>query len=153
MASPQRIELTQLSLPQLEDLKAQIDEEIRILSESLTQLKIAQQKFVESKEAVKKLAVKKGSDILVPLSASLYVPGQLDSSSNVLVDIGTGYFASKSLEGAEQYFGRKINYLTEQMEKVQPGLVEKHRIRQAIIETISAKVRMQMSSQTTLAKA
>ncbi|CAB3981660.1 prefoldin subunit 5-like [Paramuricea clavata] len=152
-AGPQSVELSQLPLPQLDSLKAQLDEEIRILSESISHLKIAQQKFVDSKEAVKKLREKKGTEVLVPLSASLYVPGQLESTDNVLVDIGTGYFASKSLEGAEKYFLRKIEFLTKQIEKVQPGLIEKHRIRQAIIDTMSAKVRGQMSSQLPAAKA
>lgn len=30
--------------------------------------------------------------MLVPLTASLYVPGTLDEADKVLVDIGTGYF-------------------------------------------------------------
>lgn len=30
--------------------------------------------------------------MLVPLTASLYVPGMLDDSEKVLVDVGTGYF-------------------------------------------------------------
>lgn len=34
--------------------------------------------------------------MLVPLTASLYVPGKLDNSSKVLVDIGTGYFVEVS---------------------------------------------------------
>ena len=39
-------------------------------------------------------------------------------------------YTIQSLEGAEKYFVRKIEYLTKQIEKVQPGLIEKHRIRQ-----------------------
>jgi hypothetical protein len=39
-------------------------------------------------------------------------------------------FSAQSLEGAEKYFLRKIEYLTKQIEKVQPGLVDKHRVRQ-----------------------
>lgn len=30
--------------------------------------------------------------MLVPLTASLYVPGTLDDADKVLVDVGTGYF-------------------------------------------------------------
>lgn len=33
-----------------------------------------------------------GKKILVPLTASLYVPGSLDDAEKVLVDVGTGYF-------------------------------------------------------------
>ena len=33
-----------------------------------------------------------GKKMLVPLTASLYVPGTLDDAQKVLVDVGTGYF-------------------------------------------------------------
>ena len=35
------------------------------------------------------------TDMLVPLTASLYVPGKLADIQKVVVDIGTGYFAEK----------------------------------------------------------
>ena len=35
--------------------------------------------------------------MLVPLTASLYVPGTLDDADKVLVDIGTGYFVEVSI--------------------------------------------------------
>ena len=34
--------------------------------------------------------------MLVPLTASLYVPGKLDDADKVLVDVGTGYFVEVS---------------------------------------------------------
>jgi len=37
-----------------------------------------------------------GKKMLVPLTASLYVPGTLDDADKVLVDIGTGYFVEVS---------------------------------------------------------
>lgn len=36
--------------------------------------------------------------MLVPLTASLYVPGTLDDADKVLVDVGTGYFIEVSAE-------------------------------------------------------
>lgn len=36
-----------------------------------------------------------GTPILVPLTPSLYVPGQLASTAVVLVDVGTGFFVEK----------------------------------------------------------
>jgi prefoldin alpha subunit len=36
-----------------------------------------------------------GSDIMVPLTSSLYVPGKLVEEKTVIVDIGTGYYVSK----------------------------------------------------------
>jgi prefoldin alpha subunit len=37
-----------------------------------------------------------GKKLLVPLTASLYVPGTLDDAEKVLVDVGTGYFIEVS---------------------------------------------------------
>lgn len=37
-----------------------------------------------------------GKKMLVPLTASLYVPGTLDDADKVLVDVGTGYFIEVS---------------------------------------------------------
>lgn len=36
-----------------------------------------------------------GTPILVPLTPSLYVPGQLASTDVVLVDVGTGFYVEK----------------------------------------------------------
>ena len=33
--------------------------------------------------------------ILVPLTNSLYVPGKLSDTENVIVDVGTGYYVKK----------------------------------------------------------
>lgn len=33
--------------------------------------------------------------ILIPLTSSLYVPGRLKDTDNVIVDVGTGYFVEK----------------------------------------------------------
>ena len=36
-----------------------------------------------------------GKPILVPLTTSLYVPGRLADSENVIVDVGTGFYVEK----------------------------------------------------------
>jgi hypothetical protein len=36
-----------------------------------------------------------GKPLLVPLTASLYVPGVLADSQNVIVDVGTGFYVEK----------------------------------------------------------
>lgn len=36
-----------------------------------------------------------GKPILVPLTTSLYVPGELADTENVIVDVGTGFYVEK----------------------------------------------------------
>ncbi|KXJ25692.1 prefoldin subunit 5 [Exaiptasia diaphana] len=144
----QGVEISQLQIPHLEALRGQLEEEVKMLSDSLGQLKVAQQKFKDSKDNVVKMKKQDtGKQILVPLSSSMYVPGTLEDIKSVMVDIGTGYFAEKDLKDAEQYFQRKMDYVTTQIEKLQPILIEKHKMRQAVIETMNGKIQAQLQSQ------
>lgn len=57
---------------------------------------MAQGKFVESGESVEKITpATKGKTVLVPLTGSMYVPGTIADTDNVIIDIGTGYYAQK----------------------------------------------------------
>jgi prefoldin alpha subunit len=49
--------------------------------------------------------------LLVPLTSSLYVPGTLADSDNVIVDIGTGFYVEKSTDDAEKFYTSKIEEL------------------------------------------
>ncbi|NXM04649.1 PFD5 protein, partial [Tyrannus savana] len=57
----------------------------------------------------------------------MYVPGKLSDVRRVLVDVGTGDY---SADAARAFFQRKIEFLTRQMEKIQPALQEKHAMKQ-----------------------
>nr|XP_040136507.1 prefoldin subunit 5 isoform X2 [Ictidomys tridecemlineatus] len=110
----QSINITELNLPQLEMLKNQLD-----------------QVFV---------FVFTGKELLVPLTSSMYVPGKLHDVEHVLIDVGTGYYVEKTAEDAKDFFKRKIDFLTKQMEKIQPALQEKHTMKQAVMEMMSQKI-------------
>jgi prefoldin alpha subunit len=52
-----------------------------------------------------------GKQILVPLTSSLYVPGTLTDTENVIVDVGTGFYVEKSTKDAETFYNGKIEEL------------------------------------------
>lgn len=81
-----------------------------------------------------------GSEILVPLTGSMYVTGKLADTNNVIIDIGTGYYAEKNIEDAKDYFKRKVEYVTEQMEKIQQVGIERTKLREATMDIIEAKI-------------
>ncbi|KAH1028289.1 hypothetical protein HUJ05_001660, partial [Dendroctonus ponderosae] len=95
----QEIDLATLNIQQLGTLKQRVDQELEAFQDSLTSLKVAQQKFQSSNETLQNLdASVEGKDILVPLTGSLvqmYVPGKLVDTSNVIIDIGTRYYVEK----------------------------------------------------------
>nr|XP_056720271.1 prefoldin subunit 5 [Euleptes europaea] len=152
----QQVNLSELSLPQLEVLKSQLDQEVEFLSSSIAQLKVVQTKYVEAKDCLTVLnKSNEGKELLVPLSSSMYVPGKLSDVGQVLIDVGTGYYVEKSVENARDFFKRKIDFLTKQMEKIQPALQEKHAMKQAVV-MMSQKIQQLTAvgaSQTTAAKA
>ncbi|KAK9881139.1 hypothetical protein WA026_014490 [Henosepilachna vigintioctopunctata] len=143
----QQIDLTTLNIQQLSTLKSQLDNELNLFQESLSSLKIAQTKFQNSGETLGQInSESEGKEILVPLTGSMYVPGKLYDTNNVLIDIGTRYYVEKDLDAAKDYFKRKTQFLTEQMEKVQVLGFEKSKIRDAIVEIIELKLQQQKSS-------
>lgn len=46
--------------------------------------------------------------ILVPLTNSLYVRGNLTGSSHVIVDVGTGFYVEKEVKSAAQFYESKV---------------------------------------------
>ncbi|KAM4797223.1 prefoldin subunit 5 [Rhinophrynus dorsalis] len=150
----QTVNITDLSLQQLEGLKSQLDQEVEFLSSSIAQLKVVQTKYVEAKECLNVLnKSNEGKELLVPLTSSMYVPGKLNDVSNVLIDVGTGYYVEKTAEDAKDFFKRKIDFLTKQIEKIQPALQEKHAMKQAVLEMMSIKIQQLSTSQAGTSKA
>lgn len=144
----QLIELDKLNLHQLTQLKQQLDQELNVFQDSLTNLKMAQSKFSASGESIEKISPEsKGKTILVPLTGSMYVPGTISDTDNVIIDIGTGYYAQKDIEGAKDYFKRKVDFVTEQMEKLQAMGIEKSKIRDTICEVMELKLQSQVAAQ------
>lgn len=140
----QEINLSSLNVQQLKSLHDQLDQEIDILTNSMAALKQAQSKYMESKIALKSICPENvGTDMLVPLTGSLYVPGQLSDGETVLVDIGTGYYAEKKVKDADEFFKRKVEYLKQQMDKVQPTLQNKFSSRGVIGELLQARMAQQ----------
>ncbi|XP_074653047.1 prefoldin subunit 5-like [Tubulanus polymorphus] len=148
MAAPNQVDITQLNVQQLSQLSQQLEQEISFFTNSLKSLKMAQQKFNESQECLNSMNEEsKDKEVLVPLTGSMYVPGTLSNVTDVLVDVGTGYYVEKSIEGGKKYFKRKVEFITKQIEKIQPILQEKAKMKQAVMEILQLKVQSQMSQQ------
>jgi len=143
---PQIIDLSKLDLQGLTALKNSLDQEIQFFNESLQQLKMAQMKYSESGNCVEKVTPdKEGSEILVPLTSCMYVPGRMKNVDKVLINLGTGYYVEKNNEGAVAFFQRKVKFVTEQMEKVQTIASEKTKLREIVLDMMQVKVTEQIN--------
>ncbi|XP_053528247.1 prefoldin subunit 5-like [Artibeus jamaicensis] len=137
----QSVNITKLNLLQLEMLKNQLDQEVEFLSTPIAQLKAVQTKYVEAKDCLKVLnRNNEGKELLVPLTSSVSGPRKLHAAEHVLIDVGTGYHIEKTAEEAKDFFKREIDFLTRQMEKIQPALQEKHAMKLAVMEMMNQKI-------------
>lgn len=144
----QEIDITKLNLQQLSQLKQRLEQELQMYQSSLQSLKVAQTRYLNSKESIEKITPDcKGKEILVPLTGSIYVPGKVADADSVIIDIGTGYYVQKDLESAKDYMKRRVGFVFEQMEKIQAMGQEKSCIRDAVMEVMEGKIQQELSLQ------
>ncbi|KAJ6996772.1 protein PHYTOCHROME KINASE SUBSTRATE 4-like [Populus alba x Populus x berolinensis] len=118
-------EMEKMSIEQLKALKEQIDLEVNLLQDSLNNIKTATGRLEITATSLHDLSLRpQGKKMLVPLTASLYVPGTLDDADKVLVDIGTGYFVEKTMNEGKDYCERKINLLKSNFDQLIEDVAE-----------------------------
>eukprot|EP00478_Filoreta_tenera_P004086 GABV01004387.1.p1 GENE.GABV01004387.1~~GABV01004387.1.p1 ORF type:complete len:124 (-),score=28.28 GABV01004387.1:89-460(-) len=89
-------------------------------------MKVAINRFGVSKTAVEELAqAEPDSEILVPLTSSLYIPGQISSVDSVLVDIGTGYHIRKQIPEAVEYLEGRVEETRTNAQAMQASISQK----------------------------
>lgn len=111
-----------------------------MLESSIVDLHNAKTKFMGCTETCENFkTIDNGSEILVPLTSSLYVPGNVVNNNTFLIDIGTGYYVEKDLKSSVDYFKRKVKFLDEQIDKFVKMIQEKDQIRQALTNFLQQK--------------
>ncbi|KAF8699574.1 Prefoldin subunit, partial [Rhizoctonia solani] len=148
MAQPQQqqINVADLDLPQLTEVKKQLDEELTHLTNSFAQLKAAQSKFRGCLENVSEVKPENASKtLLVPLTNSLYVPGKLINTENVIVDIGTGYYTRPE---ATKYYQTKVDFITSNLGTLQTTIENKQQNMNYLLQVMQAKMQAGRQAQT-----
>lgn len=141
-AQQQQIDITNMSLDQLAMLRRQMEEELEHLTESFEQLSAVHARFRESKATVGAYEKQtEGSDVLVPMTSSLYVRGKLSDANRVLVDIGTGYYVEVAPKYAEEHFGKKVKLLEAKINELRQVLMA----RRTDLDNVSQFAQMRMA--------
>lgn len=89
----------------------------------------------------------KGGDLLVPMTASLYLPGKVVQKDRFMVDIGTGYFVEKDAESARKVYLKKLSKLGDDSKKLKEILVQKNEILNNLTLVLRKKVMDQQQQQ------
>jgi len=140
----QQIKVTDLDVPQLADVRRQLDEELTHISNSFSQLRQAQAKFRSCMDNVAEVKPSdKDTTILVPLTNSLYVPGKLSDPEKVIVDVGTGYYVKKSRAQATKHYRSKVDYLQSNLETLQETILKKQEDLTFITNVLQSKIQAQ----------
>ncbi|PCH34610.1 Prefoldin alpha subunit [Wolfiporia cocos MD-104 SS10] len=148
----QQINVTDLDLPQLADVRRQLEEELSHLSNSFSQLRQAQAKFRACIDNTKQVRPEnKDKTVLVPLTNSLYVPGKLCDLENVIVDVGTGYYVKKSRAQALKHYESKVDYIRTNLEALQETISKKQDNMNYLINVMQAKLQEQAAGKSTKA--
>eukprot|EP00762_Andalucia_godoyi_P000087 ANDGO_02350.mRNA.1 putative prefoldin subunit 5 len=141
-------QLASLPLEYLSQMKTQVQQDIEVLSSSMQQLRMAREKFLESLGTVEGMrSLEAGHETLVPLTESLYVPGKLVNPQQVLVEIGTNFMVPKDLKGAEEFLGRKLALLKDNVEKIGRAIAVKRKDLELVVTVLQAKVKAQQQAQ------
>lgn len=135
-----KIDLTQLHPQQLVELKKNTEEEVNHFTSSLQALQTAQQKLRDCIKSIDEMSSLEANNLLIPLTSSLYLPGQIKDKKKFLVDIGTGYYVEKTEEDARKVYEGKITKLNTDSGKLKDILVTKNEILNQINLVLRRKV-------------
>ncbi|CAK7337873.1 unnamed protein product [Dovyalis caffra] len=135
-------DMEKMSIEQLKAIKEQTDLEVNLLQDSLNNIKTATGRLENAASSLHDLSFRpQGKKMLVPLTASLYVPGTLDDADKVLVDIGTGYFVEKTMNEGRDYCERKINLLKSNFDQLIELATKKKTVADEAGAILQAKLR------------
>merc|ERR1712000_693129 len=87
------------------------------------------------------------NNVLVPLTNSLYVSGQLTNTDRVLVDIGTGFLVEKDLKSAAKFYENKVTDLTNNLKDLETIVQRKQQNARTIEEVLRQKIMAQQQNQ------
>ena len=109
-------------MPQLQQHKQVLEQEVSYMTDTVAKLRAAQQAYDMSSKVLGELGE---GPVMVPLTNSVYVAGTLGDCSSVLVNIGTGYFVEKPIEGAKLHCETKSKMLQTNVVQLAKVLGEK----------------------------
>ena len=143
---PQGLDISTLPVQQLSQLQSRLSQELEHLSNSHARLRAAQSRFKDCIRSIKDGVEDKSPDtsLLVPLTTSLYVPAVISSvpkhQKRVLVDVGTGYYVSKSTPDATKFYNGKVEELTRNLQDIERAVGAKSGDLRMVEDVLRAKV-------------
>eukprot|EP00744_Colponema_vietnamica_P008354 GILI01011922.1.p1 GENE.GILI01011922.1~~GILI01011922.1.p1 ORF type:complete len:156 (-),score=48.44 GILI01011922.1:191-658(-) len=140
--SDKQINLQNLSIEQLQQLKQSVDQDIDSLLRAYDGLQGAKNRFSDSRNCLEHFkAYPVGQTMLVPMTQSLYVEGEIEDNTHVLVDVGTGYYIKQSVPRAQSFFSQRAGQMDEMLAGVGINVQQKQKQQAQIVDIMMEKAR------------
>ena len=138
----QNLDLDSLTLDQLSQYKTSEEQKLTQITSHYQQLRAAAARFTNSKETLGQIdGIKdEGKSVMVPLTASLYVPATMVEPHKVMLELGTGFYAEKSLKDASKFLDRKIDLVGKNADSIFEALIGTRRNVEAIVMVMQGKI-------------
>ncbi|KAG1177489.1 hypothetical protein G6F70_000431 [Rhizopus microsporus] len=128
--SQQQVNITDLDLPSLQQVKTQLEEELNHLTQSYSKLKTVQGRFADCADSVNSLKTEKSE-------------GKLSDVNKVIVDVGTGYFVEKSVSDATTFYKDKVDFVKNNLGTLEKTITDKQSTLRAIVNVMQEKIQEQ----------
>jgi prefoldin alpha subunit len=144
-ADDNSVPVTSLSPQELHELRGRLQQELEALGGSAQQLGRLVGAFASSQRAIQALdaSATPGQRLLLPLTSSLYVSGEVAAPHTVLVDVGTGYYVEMAAEEGAQYCRRKQERLRASLREVELGAAQRRDALGRVQAVLADKLRRQ----------
>ncbi|KAJ6119834.1 hypothetical protein N7523_004114 [Penicillium sp. IBT 18751x] len=146
-APPGTVNLATLSVPQLRSLQTRLTSELEHLTTSHAKLRAAQSRFRDCVRSIndgvvgsKAKGTEGRSEVLVPLTSSLYVKGRLTDREKVLVDVGTGFYVEKTHDKAVAFYDDKVKALDTNLQDLEKVVSSKSQQLRVVEEVLRQKM-------------
>eukprot|EP01054_Gregarina_sp_Poly1_P010951 Gregarina_sp_Poly_1__10950@NODE_861_length_5941_cov_137_911474_g623_i0_p4_GENE_NODE_861_length_5941_cov_137_911474_g623_i0NODE_861_length_5941_cov_137_911474_g623_i0_p4_ORF_typecomplete_len160_score29_68Prefoldin/PF02996_17/1_3e23FlxA/PF14282_6/37FlxA/PF14282_6/0_013Sec20/PF03908_13/0_042Sec20/PF03908_13/2_7e03CCDC92/PF14916_6/0_042CCDC92/PF14916_6/4_7e03CCDC92/PF14916_6/2_4e03PilO/PF04350_13/4_3PilO/PF04350_13/1_9AIP3/PF03915_13/1_6AIP3/PF03915_13/2Phage_HK97_TLTM/PF06120_11/0_18Prefoldin_2/PF0 len=141
-ASPQPVKISDLDVQQVADLKQTLDEELKFLQQQHEALLSAKQRFEASRKTMQELHESVGtpSEMLVPMTQSVYQPGRLVTKDRFIVEIGAEYFVERSYDANKKYLDKRVSSIEAKMEQVGKNLVDKKKMSEIVTLNLQTRI-------------
>ncbi|MES1906880.1 MAG: hypothetical protein MHM6MM_000107 [Cercozoa sp. M6MM] len=134
------VHLESLSLEELVGLRKNCETSLEMLSTQLSALRGAAARFTSASKAVVGLRkAPESSEMLVPMTTSLFMPGKVADVDELLLDVGTGFFLGKSTEDAQEYLAQRIAILQDRIKGCAGELQNKQSLMAKIDELVELR--------------
>ena len=112
---------------ELQTLKQKMEEDLRVFLQTESNFLELQKKYSASKVLVQNLMKTKDKpeDVMIPLSSSLFIPGQIKNKDKFIVDIGTGYFAERNAAQTVEYCDQTNEVIANNLNSVRAEIQKK----------------------------